>query len=222
MTFTLLTTYPDQGLLGIATASRSLALGRTVPAIDPTVGAVASQAWGNRELRHHMLTALREGDSPQQAIGRIPSLDGQHAYRQVAVVDRAGRIAAYTGESTSDWAGHLIRDHYVALGNVLTGPEVLEAMSAVCEHDAAPAERLDSPLDLARLMVKALAAGEAAGGDSRGRESAALMVAQVSDLWISPPELAVDLRVDHHSDPVQELGTLLERQIVESLSAQAG
>lgn len=222
MTFTLLTTYPDQGLLGIATASKSLALGRSVPAIDPTVGAVASQAWGNRELRHHMLAALRAGATPQEAIAQIPSLDSQHSYRQVAVVDRAGRIAAHTGENTSDWAGHRIGKHYVALGNVLTGPEVVEAMSSSIEQHSAAAQSLNSPLELAKVMMEALAAAEAAGGDTRGRESAALMVARVSERWLSPPELMVDLRVDHHSDPLRELAMLLERQVMEQLSAPAG
>ena len=82
MTFTLIATDPAQGLLGVATASRSLALGRSVPAIDPTVGAVASQAWTNRALRHHLLAALRAGDSAAQAATKIPDLDADYAYRR--------------------------------------------------------------------------------------------------------------------------------------------
>lgn len=220
MTFTLLVTDPERDLLGVATASKSLALGRSVPAIDPTVGAVASQAWSNRALRHHMLAALRGGLSPQEAVARIPELDEHYAYRQVAVVDRHGRMAAHTGELTSDWAGHILGVQHIALGNLLTGPEVLSAMSQT--YVSAP-ETLqegsgEPALMLGQRMIAALAAGEAAGGDARGKESSALMVAKVSQEQLIPPELAVDLRVDHHAEPVAELGALLDRKITERLA----
>ncbi|WP_120005024.1 DUF1028 domain-containing protein [Nesterenkonia muleiensis] len=223
MTFTLLATDTDHGLLGVATASKSLALGRSVPAIDPTVGAVASQAWGNRKLRHHMLAALRGGASPQQAVEHIPELDEDYAYRQVAVVDRYGGIAAHTGNLTSEWTGHLVGKDHTALGNYLTGGEVLEAMSVLfAAWTPEPGQGLIPVLELAQRLVAALAAGEAAGGDARGKESAALMVAEVSEERLTPPELAVDLRVDHHTDPVRELGMLLDRRIAETLTRSQG
>lgn len=219
MTFTLLATDTGHGLLGVATASKSLALGRSVPAIDPTVGAVASQAWGNRKLRHHMLAALRNGASPEEAVARVPELDDHHAYRQVAVVDIDGRLAAHTGELTSDWAGHILGTNHIAAGNCLTGPEVLSAMSE--SYLTAPSklpETGDPALRMAQRMITALAEGELAGGDARGKESSAIMVAAVSEDLLFPPELAVDLRVDHHADPVRELGILLEHRIAETLS----
>lgn len=216
MTFTLIATDPAQGLLGVATASKSLALGRSVPAIDPTVGAVASQAWTNRTLRHHMLAALRAGDSAVQAAAKIPELDADYAYRQAAVVDRSGGVGVHTGELTSGWAGHVRGEHYAALGNYLTSGDVVEAMAETFDAgQVAAAGELDPVLEFAQLLVAALEAGDAAGGDARGKESAALMVARTSDRWLSPPELAVDLRVDHHHGPVSELQTLLLRRIAE-------
>lgn len=216
MTFTLIATAPAQGLLGMATASRSLALGRSVPAIDPTVGAVASQAWTNRALRHHLLAALRAGDSAAQATAKIPDLDADSAYRQAAVVDRAGGVGVHTGDMTPGWSGHVRGEHHAALGNCLTGGEVVQAMAETydAEHAAAAGE-LDPVLEFAQLLVAALEAGEDAGGDARGRESAALMVARTSDHWMSPPELAVDLRVDHHRQPVTQLQSLVLRRIAE-------
>lgn len=216
MTFTLIATDPARGLLGVATASKSLALGRSVPAIDPTVGAVASQAWTNRALRHHLLAALRAGDSAVQAAEKIPDLDADYAYRQAAVVDRAGGVGVHTGELTSGWAGHVRGEHHAALGNYLTGGEVVEAMAETYDAGrvAAPGE-LHPVLEFAQLLVAALAAGEDAGGDARGRESAALMVARTSEHRMSPPELAVDLRVDHHNDPLSELQSLVLRRIAE-------
>lgn len=216
MTFTLIATDPAQGLLGVATSSKSLALGRSVPAIDPTVGAVASQAWTNRALRHHLLAALRDGDSAAEAAAKIPDLDADYAYRQAAVVDRAGGVGVHTGELTSGWAGHLREKHFAALGNYLTGSGVVEAMAETYDAgDVTAAGGLDPALEFAQLLVEALEAGEAAGGDARGKESAALLVAHTSQTWMSPPELAVDLRVDHHRQPVTQLQSLVLRRIAE-------
>lgn len=210
MTFTLVAADTARGLLGVATASKSLAVGRSVPGMDPSCGAVASQAWTNRRLRHHMLSALSRGASPQEAVGLIPALDEDYAYRQVSVVDLQGRTAAHTGQQTSAWSGHLPGEGFMVSGNLLAGPQVLEAMhrSFTASRDRAASGGSD-PLWFAHRLVEALAAGEAAGGDLRGKESAAVVVAGASDLRQAPPELAVDLRVDHHQEPVAQLGELL-------------
>ena len=216
MTFTLIASDPAQGLLGVATASRSLAVGRSVPALDPTVGAAASQAWTNRGLRHHLLASLRAGDSAAQAAAKIPELDIDHAYRQAAVVARTGGVGVHTGELTPGWSGHVGGEDYAAVGNCLTGADVVEAMAETFDAGrAAPPGQLDPLLEFAQLLVAALEAGDAAGGDSRGRESAALLVASTSDRRLSPPEVAVDLRVDHHAWPVRELRRLLLHRIAE-------
>lgn len=236
MTFTLVAFDPTSGMLGVATASRSLAVGKSVPAIDPTAGAVASQAWTNPALRHHMLAALRTGATAEEAVAQIPALDDDEALRQVAVVDRFGTAAVHTGARATAWAGHIVDEHYAVLGNVLTGPDVLDAMAAAYRaattgpygdaalHGAAPSSagaapfsaravppRLpDAALSLARRMLRALRAGESAGGDARGKESAALMVAPVCDAHFSPPCLEIDLRVDHHDAPLDVLESMLK------------
>lgn len=217
MTYTLLVADPHHQLLGIATASKSLAVGRSVPALDPTYGAVASQAYTNRALRHHMLAALRAGNAPQQAIAQIPHLDPDFAYRQVTVIDAAGEAAAHTGEHVTEWAGHRIGDGWVLSGNYLAGPEVLDAMEdRLTRHTHAAAMWDDPAHALARRIAAALAAGEDAGGDARGKQSASLMVASTQEAAHFPPELAVDLRVDDHVEPVKHLQTLVDLQAAES------
>lgn len=231
MTFTLVAFEPTSGMLGVATASRSLAVGKSVPAIDPTAGAVASQAWTNPALRHHMLAALRTGATAEEAVARIPALDDDEALRQVAVVDRFGTAAVHTGARATAWAGHIVDEHYAVVGNVLTGPDVLDAMAAAygaattgpygdaALHSAEPSSAGAVPpgppdaapaLSLARRMLLALRAGESAGGDARGKESAALMVAPVGDAHFSPPCLEIDLRVDHHDAPLDAMGSMLK------------
>ncbi|TLP96795.1 DUF1028 domain-containing protein [Nesterenkonia salmonea] len=218
MTFTLLAADPEHGLLGVATASKSLALGASVPAIDPTVGVVASQAWTNRSLRHHILSEVRNGSSVEDAVARLPEIDDEFAYRQVAAVDLHGSVAAYTGERTSPWTGHLFGRGHVALGNFLTGPDVLQSMSDEYDSSAVPpGERSAPALWMAKRLIASLMAGEAAGGDARGRESAAVMVAHVRDRWLSPPDLAVDFRVDHHDDPIPQLNMLVNRGIADRM-----
>lgn len=214
MTYTLLAADLKHGLLGVTTASKSLAVGHSVPAIDPTCGAVASQAWTNPALRHHMLNLIRAGTSAAEAVREVPHLDEHHDYRQVGVIDRAGGIGVHTGKLTSEWSGHIAGAHHAAIGNFLAGPDVLQAMS---RHFGAPAQCDEgaemASASFARRLMGALSAGERAGGDLRGRESAALSVARISDTLLYPPELAIDLRVDRHREPVDELNSLLEQRL---------
>lgn len=202
MSFTLLAIDRDAHLLGAATASRSLAVGNSVPAIDPAVGVVASQAWTNRLLRHLVLDAMAGGQDAPAAVERVPQWDDRSALRQVAAIDVGGAIGATTGADATPWAGQRIGTDHVAIGNLLAGPEVLDAMSATFEADTS--------VPFARRLVAALAAGEAAGGDRRGRQSAALLVARIQPVRAFPPELAVDLRVDDAPAPLVELARLLD------------
>jgi len=199
MTYTVLALDAARSAIGVATASCSLAVGAAVPGLDPRVGAVASQAWTNKRLRGRVLAALRAGDSPAEALERLESWDDEVELRQVGVLGIDGRGSAFTGRATTAWRGHEVDDGVVALGNVLTGPEVLGAVREVLASSA-PAG-VDS---LAMALVGALAAGEAAGGDSRGRQSAAILVAEVG-----AEVLDYDLRVDDAADPVAELGRLV-------------
>ncbi|RQP12209.1 MAG: DUF1028 domain-containing protein [Microbacteriaceae bacterium] len=210
MTFTLLARDPERGLIGAATASRSLAVGNATIAIDPAVGAVASQAWTNRALRGRLLDALAAGDSAPAAVGRVPSWDGGSALRQVSALPLDGPAAAWTGERASAWAGELVDADAVAVGNLLTGPEVLDALIdefGVLEDPVGPG---DEAVGFAARLVAALAAADRAGGDRRGRQSAAVQVARIGGERTFPPELDVDLRVDDHPDPLDELARLVE------------
>ena len=203
MTYTVLALDRDRTAIGVATASCALAVGAVVPGLDPRVGAVASQAWTNERLRGLVLGAVREGDSPAAALDRLGSWDDEVELRQVGMLGVDGRGSAFTGRATTAWRGHEIDDGVVVLGNVLTGPEVLGAM-----RDARRVGGADAPAgasELAMAMVGALAAGEAAGGDSRGRQSAALLVGAVG---ADVPEY--DLRVDDAEDPVGELARLVD------------
>lgn len=203
MTYTVLALDRDRTAIGVATASCALAVGAVVPGLDPRAGAVASQAWTNERLRGRVLRAVRDGDSPSAALSRLESWDAEVELRQVGVLAIDGRGAAFTGRATTAWRGHEVDDGVVVLGNILTGPEVLGAMREALRVEGADAPAGASGLALA--LVRALAAGEAAGGDSRGRQSAAVLVGPVG---ADVPEY--DLRVDDAADPVGELGRLVE------------
>ena len=202
MTYTVLALDRDRTAIGVATASCALAVGAVVPALDPRVGAVASQAWTNERLRGRVLAAVRGGDSPAAALSRLESWDDEVELRQVGVLAVDGRGAAFTGRATTAWRGHEVDDGVVVLGNILTGPEVLGAMRDHLRLGGPDAPAGASQLAAAR--VGALAAGEAAGGDARGRQSAAVLVGAVG-----ADVLEYDLRVDDAADPVGELGRLV-------------
>lgn len=198
MTFTVLALDETRTAIGVATASRSLAVGATVPAIDADLGAVASQAWTNPALRSALLDRLGKGDSPDEAIAQLPQWDFDPEHRQAAVLDFKGRTAVHTGAMTSGWRGHIAQDGLIVLGNLLTGREVLEAMVDAFDSPAGP----DA---LARSLVGSLQAGQEAGGDARGRQSAAVLVAERGRVL---PHY--DLRVDDHNDPVAKLAELVK------------
>lgn len=222
MTFTLLAADPGAGLLAAASASRSLAVGNAVIAVDPAVGAVASQAWTNRELRARMLDALAEGRSPAEVVAQVPVWDEGAELRQVAAMTPSGGGDARTGHETTPWAGARVRPGLVVLGNLLTGAEVLDAVVRGYDafEDPTASERAtarDEPsadvVLLARRVVAAMLAGEAAGGDRRGRQSAAVVVTRVRQHRVFPPQLDLDLRVDDAADPLQRLARLVEAQV---------
>lgn len=207
MTFTVLALDASRTAIGIATASCSLALGAVVPAIDPRVGVVASQAWTNPELRGMLLRAAAAGGSPATAIAGISAWDDEPGLRQAALLAVDGRGAAHTGADTSAWAGHRVSDGIVVLGNLLAGSHVLDAMQdGFVEHHGAD--------ELAVALVRALRAGDVAGGDARGRQSAALLVAPIDGV------VRYDLRVDDHVDPVAELARLVSLRAADAVSAR--
>lgn len=200
MTFSIVARSEDA--LGVATATRSLAVGSLVPAVAPGVGAVATQARTNSAFRARGLQLMGQGVAPEDVLTLLADEDPGFAQRQVALVDAAGRGAVWTGHQCLPWAGGWARPGLALAGNILVGREVLEAMEEA--FAAAP----DQPL--ARRLLAALQAGDRAGGDRRGRQSAAVVVTPLEGRTDWPPRALVDLRVDDHPGPVDELVRLLD------------
>jgi len=203
MTFSIVARSTDADSWGVAVASKFLAVGSVVPAAVAGLGAIAVQAEPNVAWKGLALSLLEEGATAPVALDRLVEDDDAPENRQVGIVDQEGTAAAHTGAGCLDWAGHRVGPGVTVQGNVLTGPEVLAAMLESWDATA------DEP-ELARRLLAALVAGDRAGGDRRGRESAALLVVREEAGYGGMDDVAVDLRVDDHPDPTTELGRLLE------------
>lgn len=186
---------------GVAVASKFLAVGAAVPAAQWGVGAVATQSHANLAYRPDGLRLLAEGRSAQEVLDALTSADEGRDKRQAGVVDREGRGATFTGDGCSPWAGGRTGDGWAAQGNILTGPEVVDALADAFQGTAGP---------LATRLATALLAADRAGGDRRGRQSAALLVVSENGGYGGGSDVLVDLRVDDHADPVPELLRLLD------------
>lgn len=187
--------------LGVAVASKFLAVGAAVPAAAAEVGAIATQAFANLAYRPDGLQLLREGRSARETLDALTAADEGRDQRQAGIVDGTGRSATFTGPGCHDWAGGRTGDGYAVQGNILTGPDVVAAMEKAW---------LGSDGRLADRLLAALAAGDDAGGDRRGRQSAALLVVRRAGGYGGTSDVEVDLRVDDHPAPVPELRRLLD------------
>jgi uncharacterized Ntn-hydrolase superfamily protein len=185
------------GRWGVATQSKFLAVGSVVPWAEPHVGAVATQAYANPRYGPEGLALLREGLSAEEAVERLTSADEGRAHRQLGIVDREGRAATYTGEECHAWAGGRTGEGYAAQGNILVSAATVDALAETFESSTGR--------PLAERLLDCLDAAEAAGGDSRGRQSAALLVVEREGGYASLSDVLVDLRVDDHPDPLVEL-----------------
>jgi uncharacterized Ntn-hydrolase superfamily protein len=194
MTWSIIARDSATGHFGIAVATRFFAVGARVPHIAPGVGAVATQALLNPYYGIDGLKLLREGRSPRDVIEMLRAADSGHGSRQMHVIDASGHIAAYTGADCVEWCGHVEGNGFSIAGNMLAGRRVLD--------DTAAAFVANDALPFAQRLIVAMGAGEAAGGDKRGKQSAALLI-HGDEEWS-----ALDLRVDDHADPLQELGRL--------------
>lgn len=201
MTFSLVARSADGRLFGVAVASRFLAAGALVPAAEALVGAVATQAHANLAYRAQALALLRTGVSATDAVAGLVAADPGRDDRQLAVVGPTGDGATWTGPRCHPWAGGQAGDGWAAQGNILTGPQVIDAL-----RDAWLAR---AELPFPQRLLAALAAGDQAGGDRRGRQSAAMLVVQRHGGYAGTGDELVDLRVDDHPDPVSELRRLL-------------
>jgi uncharacterized Ntn-hydrolase superfamily protein len=204
MTFSIVARSADGLAVGVAVASKFLGVGAAVPAALAGVGAVATQSYANLAYRPQALALLGTGVTAAEALrGLIAADSGPVAHRQAGVVGPSGDGATFTGESCHPWAGGVAGDGYAIQGNMLAGPQVVDAMEVAWQASAGE-ERL------AYRLLAALRAGDVAGGDRRGRQSAALLVAAKGMGYGGTSDIWVDLRVDDHTGPVPELGRLLE------------
>lgn len=204
-TFSIVARDPKTGDLGIAVASRFLAVGAVVPWARAGIGAVATQSFANVAYGPDGLALLATGKSAADALEMLTKADERAAFRQAGVVDAKGRAATFTGERCKPWAGGKTGEGWAAQGNLLAGAEVLESMGKAFDK-----ARTSGEGELAEWLVAALAAGDAAGGDKRGRQSAALLVVRAKGGYAGGNDRYVDLRVDDHASPAKELRRLLE------------
>ena len=186
---------------GVAVASKFLAVGSCVGWARAGVGAIATQALANVAYGPDGLHMLRAGGSAAEVVERLTQKDDGRVHRQVGVVDAAGRAASYTGSACFDWAGGVVGEGFCCQGNILTAPEVVDEMSSAFTS---------SDGELARRLLAALVAGDARGGDRRGRQSAALLVVRKGGGYDGGNDIAVDLRVDDHGTPIPELRRIFD------------
>jgi uncharacterized Ntn-hydrolase superfamily protein len=182
---------------GVAVQSKFLAVGSVVPWAAPEVGAIATQAYANPSYGPNGLALLREGLSANEVVERLTSEDEGRDQRQLGVVDANGGSASWTGRRCNDWAGHRNGAGYAAQGNILVGEETVTALATTFEANA--------HLPLAQRLIECLEAAQAAGGDRRGQQSASLLVVQREGGYAGLSDILVDLRVDDHERPIQEL-----------------
>jgi uncharacterized Ntn-hydrolase superfamily protein len=189
----------EAGHWGVATQSKFLAVGSVVPWAEPQVGAIATQAYANPRYGPEGLELLREGLSADEVVERLTSRDENREHRQVGVVDRDGGSATFTGSECLEWAGGHRGRCYAAQGNILVSAETVEAMAATFETANGP---------LSERLLDCLDAAQAAGGDRRGQQSAALLVVEKDGGYASLSDVLVDLRVEDHPRPLEELRRL--------------
>ena len=198
MTWSIVARDPS-GALGVAVASRFFAVGALCPHVRSGVGALATQALVNPTYARPGLDLLAEGTPAAEVVRLLIAPDDGRASRQLHVIDTQGRSAVHTGAACIDWCGHLAGDHYSIAGNMLVGPQVLAATAEAYERTTA--------LPFAERLLAALEAGDAAGGDKRGKQAAALLIHTTEDYPF------LDLRVDDHAEPFVELRRLYEKSL---------
>ncbi len=198
-TFSIVACDPQNGFLGVAVQSRVVGAGSIVPAAEAEVGAVASQAAANVAFKRRGLELMRQGRSPEEVVAEFRRTDPGIARRQFAVMDARCRTAAFTGDSAQAWAGHRTGDHFSVQGNILTGPEVVDSMASAFRR----AEAAGRPFG--ERLLAALKAGQAAGGDRRGRQGAGLLIVKKGGGYGGGDDVYADLHVEDAPEPILEL-----------------
>lgn len=195
-TFSIVGYDPETKEWGIAVQSKFVAVGAVCPWAKAGVGAIATQSYANTSFGPQGLKLLAEGNSSQEVMEILLASDPGREKRQVGIVDSKGNAATFTGTECHDWAGGVTGEHYAAQGNILVSEETVQALADTFVSSAG---------SLAERLLAALAAGQAAGGDSRGKQSAALLVVQEGAGYGGFNDVKIDLRVDDHQKPITEL-----------------
>jgi uncharacterized Ntn-hydrolase superfamily protein len=199
-TYSIVAADLDAAQWGVAVQSKFLAVGSVVPWAEPGAGAVATQAWANPRYGPDGLSLLRQDVPADEVVERLVAADDGRDDRQLGVVDAKGRSASWTGASCNEWAGHRTGRCYAAQGNILVGPETVDALAETFEATAGR--------PLVRRLLECLTAAQAAGGDRRGQQSASVLVVQRNGGYAQLSDVVVDLRVDDHERPIEELRRL--------------
>jgi uncharacterized Ntn-hydrolase superfamily protein len=190
----------DAGQWGVAVQSKFLAVGAIVPWAEPQIGAVATQSYANPRYGPDGLALLRQGRSAQEVLDELVAADDERTHRQAGIVDAKGGSATYTGEECMDWAGGRTGAGYAAQGNILVSGETVDALADTFEATAGK--------PLVERLLDCLDAAQAAGGDRRGQQSAALLVVEKDGGYAKLSDVIVDLRVEDHERPLEELRRL--------------
>ncbi len=196
-TYSIVAFDPEARQWGVATQSKFLAVGSVVPWAEAEAGAVATQAYANPQYGPDGLALLREGIAAEEVVRRLTEGDDGRETRQLGIVDAQGRAATFTGGECHDWAGGRTGDGYAAQGNILVSAATVDALAETFEATRGR--------QLAERLIDCLAAAQAAGGDRRGQQSAALLVVEKDGGYAKLSDVLVDLRVDDHPRPVEEL-----------------
>jgi uncharacterized Ntn-hydrolase superfamily protein len=195
-TFSITARCKKTGRLGVAVLTKAFGVGFLCPFVKANVGAIATQAWVNTSLGHRGLVLLEKGVGAEEVLQTLLKEDPGRELRQLAIVDTNGGVAGFTGKDTHDWKGHILGDQFVCAGNLLVGKEVLEAMEQSFKNTTDD--------ELGERLLKAIEAGQAAGGDSRGKQSSALIVEDSQEFPY------INIRVDDHETPELEIRRLFE------------
>jgi uncharacterized Ntn-hydrolase superfamily protein len=196
VTFSIVAFDPSNGDLGVAVESKFIAVGSVVPWAKAGVGAIATQAASNISFGPQGLRMLEDGLSASEALQKLLETDLAPETRQLAIVDVKGGVAAHTGKDCLNWAGHVIGSGFSCQGNILASSSVVTSMAKAYK---------ETPGDLIEKLLQALTAGQAAGGDRRGQQSSALLVVRKKGGYEGYTDRYVDLRVDEHPAPIDEM-----------------
>ncbi|MCK4972510.1 MAG: DUF1028 domain-containing protein [Candidatus Heimdallarchaeota archaeon] len=201
MTFSIVAYDPERKEWGVAVQSKFIAVGSIVPFAKFGVGAIATQAWANTSYGPKGLALLEQGLTAEEVISILTKKDDKREDRQVGIVDSFGNAASFTGSRCFDWAGHIVGENYSCQGNILVSEDTVLAMSQAYRETKG---------DLALKLLNVLDEGQEAGGDSRGKQSAAILIVKEKGAYDGGTDRYVDVRVDDHEQPIKELRRIFE------------